>query len=171
MEWAIEIALIFMLAATLFHALRLERALGVLKRDRAALEELVSSFNSSSRLAEQGIERLRAAADGAGQVISRQVDVAYRLRDDLQLLSGRGDQLADRLETLVKAGRNVGFDSFQEAGAPSQASARRVFEQVRRSAPTVPVDSDEALETEPELHPRLRSQAERDLLKALKLVR
>ena len=41
MEWLLEIALIGLLLATMFHAVRLERALGVLKRDRAALEELV----------------------------------------------------------------------------------------------------------------------------------
>ena len=66
MEWLLETALLVLLAATLFHAMRLERALGVLKRDRAALEELVAGFNSSTRAAEQGIERLRAAAEGRG---------------------------------------------------------------------------------------------------------
>ena len=40
MEWIIELILVAMLAATLFHAVRLERALGVLKRDRATLERV-----------------------------------------------------------------------------------------------------------------------------------
>ena len=44
MEWALDLILIVLLAATLFHAMRLERALGVLKRDRAALEELVRAI-------------------------------------------------------------------------------------------------------------------------------
>ncbi|MBN9508243.1 MAG: hypothetical protein J0I21_03900, partial [Alphaproteobacteria bacterium] len=56
MQWAIELVLIALLAATLFHALRLERALGVLKRDRAALQELVAGFNASTRQAEQGVD-------------------------------------------------------------------------------------------------------------------
>ena len=56
MEWLLEIALIGLLLATMFHAVRLERALGVLKRDRAALEELVAGFNDSTRAAEQGID-------------------------------------------------------------------------------------------------------------------
>ncbi len=74
MEWLLELALIGLLAATLFHALRLERALGVLRRDRAALEELVTGFNSSTRAAEVGVERLHAAADGAGRQIARHID-------------------------------------------------------------------------------------------------
>ena len=64
-QWLLESALLILLAATLVHAIRLERALGVLKRDRAVLEELVEGFNESTRQAESGIERLRSAADGA----------------------------------------------------------------------------------------------------------
>src|SRR6185295_12836740 len=97
MEWWLEVSLVALLGVTLFYMLRLERALGVLKRDRAALEDLVSSFNSSTRAAEQGIERLRGTADGAGRQIARQVEVGNGLKDDLQFLSERGDRLADRL--------------------------------------------------------------------------
>jgi chromosome segregation ATPase len=149
MEWLLEIVLVVLLAATLFHALRLERALGVLKRDRAALEELANGFNSSTRAAEQGIERLRGAADGAGRQLARHIDTAQRLREDLQFLAERGDRLADRLEQLVRSGRVVA----QEAPRLSMPEPEPA-----RSAPA----SGE---------PRMRSQAERDLLKALRMAR
>ncbi len=97
MQWLLEIVLIVLLAATLFHAVRLERALGVLKRDRAVLEELVAGFNASTRQAEAGIERLRAAADGAGRQLAQQIEAAAALKDDLAFLSQRGERLADRL--------------------------------------------------------------------------
>ena len=83
MELILELVLIVLLAATLFHAVRLERALGVLKRDRVQLQELIAGFNASTRQAETGIERLRGAADGAGQQIAQQVDAAMALKDDL----------------------------------------------------------------------------------------
>src|SRR3954453_3411545 len=98
MHWVLEIALVALLAATLFHAVRLERALGVLRRDRVELQELIAGFNASTRQAELGIERLRGAADGAGQQIARQVDTALSLKDDLALLIERGDRLADRID-------------------------------------------------------------------------
>ena len=139
MQWSLDLVLIGLLAATLFHALRLERALGVLKRDRAALEALVTGFNTSTQQAEQGIERLHAAADGAGRQIARQVEAAASLRDDLQYLLERGAALADRLDGAVRAAR-------------------------ARSAEAPRADPDEA-------EPRLRSQAERDLLRALRLGR
>jgi hypothetical protein len=143
-QWLVEIALLGLLAGTLFHAVRLERALGVLKRDRAALEELVSGFNASTRQAEAGIERLRAAADGAGRQIARQVEAAGSLKEDLMFLVDRGERLADRIDTLVRAARPL-------VGEPPL------------SQPSVGTSADIARP--------VRSQAERDLLKALRMPR
>jgi hypothetical protein len=143
MEWILEIALVGLLAATLFHAVRLERALGVLKRDRVELQELVTGFNACTRQAELGIERLRGAAEGAGQQLARQADAALSLKDDLALLIERGNRIADRLDLQVHAAR------------PLANEAPRL---------SVVAESDPG-------EPRVRSQAERDLLKALRMAR
>ena len=140
MEWILELGLTGLLLATLFHALRLERALGVLKRDRTALEALVAGFNASTAQAEASIARLRQAAEGAGRDIARRVDAGTTLKDDLAFLSERGDRLADRLEALIREARPL--------TTPQMAMA----------------DADDS-------EPRVRSQAERDLLKALRMAR
>jgi hypothetical protein len=103
MEWTLELVLVVLLGATLVQAIRLERALGVLKRDRASLESLVAGFNTSTHQAESGIQRLHAAADGAGRQIETQLSKSESLKDDLAFLTERGDRLADRLDTLVRA--------------------------------------------------------------------
>jgi hypothetical protein len=108
-----------------------------------ALQGLVAGFNTSTRQAELGIERLRTAAEGAGQQIAAQVDAALSLKDDLALLIERGDRLADRLDAMVRAGR------------PLTAETPRL---------TVVAGGDTN-------EPRVRSQAERDLLKALRMAR
>jgi hypothetical protein len=153
MVWALDLVLIGLLAATLFHALRLERALGVLKRDRGALEELVSAFHASTQMAEQGIDRLHKSADGAGRQITLQIDVAIGLKNDLMFLTERGERLADRIEVSVRSGR------LAAAAVPT----------VHTPLALVP----NALQTEQsdDAPVRLRSQAERDLLKALKQAR
>jgi hypothetical protein len=150
MEWLLEIALVGLLAATLFHALRLERALGVLKRDRAVLEDLVTGFNASTQQAEAGIDRLRGAAEGAGRQIARQIEAASGLKDDLVYLTERGERLADRIDALVRSGRPLAVESTRPATA----------ELVR-----LPGAEPEPAEA------RVRSQAERDLIKALRLAR
>ena len=156
-QWLLELALLILLAATLVHAIRLERALGVLKRDRAVLEELVEGFNESTRQAESGIERLRGAADGAGRQMARQIEVGQRLRDDLTFLADRSDKLAERLEYAVRSARMFG-DGLALAPAmpaPAPAMAPPVAEPVPDSAPA----------------PVLRSQAERELMRALRTAR
>jgi hypothetical protein len=143
MEWILELALVALLAATMFHAVRLERALGALKRDRVQLQELIAGFNSSTRQAEIGIEQLRSVVDGAGQQIAHHVDVALPLKDDLTLLIERGNRLADRLDALVRAGRPLANETPRLTVVPHADGAE----------------------------PRVRSQAERDLLKALRVAR
>ena len=153
-QWLLELALLILLAATLFHAVRLERALGVLKRDRAVLEELVEGFNDSTRQAETGIERLRNAADGAGRQMARQTEMAQRLRDDLAFLADRSDRLAERLEAAVRSARMFG-DGLAFAPATPAVPA------LQQAALPEPVQ-----DTAPP--PVLRSQAERELMRALR---
>jgi hypothetical protein len=162
MEWMLEIALTVLLALTLFHALRLERALGVLKRDRAALADLVQGFNDATSQAEAGIERLRGAADGAGRQIARQVETAASLKDDLVFLTERGEKLADRMDALVRASRGIA----DRAPESPRASVAPIYNAPAFNAPATPPLSEAADEA-----PRVRSQAERDLLKALRMAR
>lgn len=138
-QWLVELVLLGLLVVTMIHAIRLERALGAIRQDRAALTDLAGTFDAGVREAEAGIERLRALADGAGRAVSRQADAAVSVKDDLAFLVERGERLADRLDALVRAGR-----------APEAA---------RPAAP------------EADAEPRVRSQAERDLLAALRVAR
>lgn len=149
LEWGFEVALAMLLAATLWYAIRLERRLGVLRRDNDALEALVAGFNEATTRAEASTARLRATAEGAGRQVAEQVEGAGRLRDDLLFLLERGEQLADRLDTVVREARGMAAD-------------RTPPPRVGLSAMPPPA--------EPEA-PRVRSQAERDLLQALRAAR
>jgi hypothetical protein len=151
LAWGFEVALAMLLAATLWYAIRLERRLGVLRRDNAALEALVAGFNEATSRAEASTARLRAAAEGAGKQVAEQVEGAGRLRDDLLFLLERGEQLADRLDTVVREARGLVAD---RAG-PQRSGLAAVS--------TPPAAEPEA--------PRVRSQAERDLLQALRAAR
>ena len=144
----LEMLLIGLLGAMLIHAVRLERALGAVRRDRADLEALLQNFGESTQTAESGIAQLRSAADGAGRQLARQTDLARALKDDLIALIERGETVADRLDTLVRSGRT------------SETDLERT-------------PNKEALDPELLGQPsaRVRSQAERDLLRALKVAR
>jgi hypothetical protein len=156
MQWVFEAVLVALLAATLFHAIRLERALVILRRDRATFDALIAGFNDSTRLAEDGAERLRLAADGAGKQISRQIERASALKEDLIFLTERGEKMADAMERLVTDARSV---------MPSHMPTLR-----SRQASTTPARGLENICRDPGPNdPPLRSKAERDLRRALKL--
>ncbi len=157
MQWLLEVLLIGLLLATLFHALRLEKALGVLRRDRAALEELVAGFNDSTRQAESGIDRLRVVADGAGRQIARHVDQAKALKNDLVFLTERGEKLADQLDSLVRQARPT--------AEPTPLLARSAT----RPVPKLHAVPEEAPSADGDV--RIRSHAEKELLRALRMAR
>lgn len=155
MQLILEVVLLGLLAATLFHAMRLERALGVLKRDRATLEGLVNGFNESTRQAEGGVARLRETADGAGRQIARQIEAAEALKGDLAFLIERGEKLADRMDALVRHGKAITESARGRAAIAAPAAEEKELTLAAGSEPDT----------------RMRSQAERDLMRALKLAR
>ena len=178
-QWLLELVLVLLLGTTLFHAVRLERALGVLKRDRAVLEGLVESFNESTRQAESGIEHLRSAADGAGRQMTRQIEQCQRLRDDLSFLSERGEKLAERVENSVRSARMFADNqpSLSQRTETHPAPEKTSFFSPVSSSPSTKAQVEQpGLRIVPHLAsieassdmPRLRSQAERDLLLALR---
>ena len=138
-DWVLELVLIVLLGVTLLHAVRLERALAVLRRDRSALGDAVAGFDLSARKAEQGIGKLNSLTGEAAQQVTRKIEQAKALKDDLAFLAERGESLANRLEAAVRAGR-----AMEGMRSPANAAA----------------SSDAA--------PRPRSVAERDLLQALR---
>jgi hypothetical protein len=158
MQWLLEIALMGLLVATLVHAVRLRQALAVLKGDRAPLEQLVASFAAGTREAQAGIDHLRQAADGAGRRITQQIEVANALRDDLAYMTERAERLADRLDVLVRDNR-----AFETRS--SDAPARLVSPPTLAFAP--PPSSAETADYAA-APVKIRSQAERDLLQALR---
>ena len=171
MDWLLEIALIALLALTLVHAVRLERALGVLRRDRATLGEAVAGFDSSARQAESGLGRLQIMAQEATQQATRSIEGAAALKEDLAFLCKRGEDLADRLEQLVRAGRTLdpGRAREQPAAAAAAPPASIRAEPAASRSPRKSPDGDFA--DLREAAPRPRSKSERDLQQALMGVR
>ena len=139
-DWVLELVLVGLLGVTLVHAVRLERALRVLRQDRAALGEAIAGFDNSTKQAEAGIGRLQSATAESAQLLGRRLEQAASLKDDLAFLIERGESTADRLDALVRTGRAASANAAQ-TGSPAPA--------------TEPV-------------PKVRSQAERDLLLALR---
>jgi hypothetical protein len=146
LEWGLQVTLLVLLGAAIPFAIRLERALREIRKDRAAMESSAQGLSDAAAAAESAILRLRATAELAGRQVQERVTTAEPLRDDLRFLIERAEGLADRLESVVRAGRPMAGHE----PPPAPAAARPTREPPSDAGP-------------------LRSQAERDLLRALSI--
>ncbi len=148
----IDLFVAVLLVVTIGYAIVLNKRLGKLRRDEASLEKLAATFGDSTVRAEESIETLKYAAD----MIQDRMDKAQALRDDLAFLIDRGSQAADNLENLVRASRDI-----------SSAEPRPGPVEVPGSFQEVPLVATPVEEPPPE-EEEFKSEAERDLLKAIR---
>ena len=146
LEWGLQVTLLVLLGAAIPFAIRLERALREIRKDRVAMETSAQGLSEAAAAAESAILRLRATAELAGRQVQERVTTAEPLRDDLRFLIERAEALADRLEVAVRAGRPMASPE----PPPAPAATRPMREPPSDAGP-------------------LRSQAERDLLRALSI--
>lgn len=118
-----EVGVVLVLAATLWRAARLERALGALRGERGALVEAMRGFEESADLAAKGVARLRELSDGAERILKDRVGAAATLQSDLAYMIERGVALADRLEEIVRDARSVATTIPPAADAVTPATA------------------------------------------------
>ena len=112
----VDIALAALLVATVFYAARLNKRLGMLRRDRGELTALISQFNAATAAAEAAMKGLRASADNSGRALQEAVENARGTLTDLKLLVDRGEQAADRLDAAISAGRSLERSGAEPAG-------------------------------------------------------
>jgi hypothetical protein len=125
LEWGLQVVLLALLGAAIPFALRLERALREIRRDRGAMEGSAQGLSEAARMAEAAMVRLRASAELAGRQVAERTAAAEPLRDDLRYLVERAESLADRLEGLVRVGRPLAAEAPRGPEAPLQSQAER----------------------------------------------
>ncbi|KAA5606762.1 hypothetical protein F1188_05385 [Roseospira marina] len=118
----LDIAIVALLVPTIVFAWILNSRLADLRRNRDELARLIGSFNEATHRAESGIPKLRKAADDAGRALQDRVEKAQTLRDDLAFMVDRAETTLGRLETGTRAPRASGGGTN---GASSAAAERR----------------------------------------------
>lgn len=112
MSWIAEAATIFdvvisvLLVIAICYAIKLERALKVIREARNGMGDVVAEFSTSVDRAEQGVSQISAAAAESGTKLKQQVEAADRLADDLALLQKRAELAAERVEETIAKARN-----------------------------------------------------------------
>ncbi len=171
----LDVIIIVLLAATIVYAVILNSRLAQLRDNRDDLARLVAAFNDATARAESGIPRLRRAAEEAGTALQERVEKAQTLRDDLAFMIERADSMAGKLENSVRQAREeVRTPAASAPSMPQVAPARAPRGKGAASAASIAEPAPMPEPEEPEFIESAedeRSEAERELLRALQAVR
>ena len=155
-ELLTNLAIICLLVPTIIYTYRLNKSLTILRQNQNSLAKLVEALNDATHKAENSIPKLKSVTEHSSEGLKEVVDSAKTLKDDLLFINERADNLADRLENVIRDGRNI------------------------KDAPITPISSlekksffgrDNAKAPEEINLANDRSEAELELLKALRAIK
>ena len=154
----LDIFIAVLLIVTIGYALTLSKRLGSLRGDKRELHEMALSFEKATTRAEASISELSASID----LLQKRIKRAESLRDDLIFLVERGNNTADRLESLVRTARdNVGIRSGP-SGDQGIVESKKA-----QGSPALVGPSGGSIDTSKPPAEDMMSDAERQLIKAL----
>ncbi len=145
LELIINLAIIALLIPTIIYAYKLNKNLSLLRQNQSSLSKLISSLNEATYKAENSIPKLKSVTEHSSEGLKEVIDSAKNLKDDLTFINERADNLADRLENVISAGREI---------KPAAPAGRQ---------PSAPFAEDKNEDS--------RSLAEMELLKALRSIK
>jgi hypothetical protein len=97
----IDVAVVGLLAATIFYAIRLNRSLASLREGKAEIATLIARFDDAANHAERSVSKLGHSTAETAKVLNAAISEAQALRDELAFMLERGDSMAERIATLT----------------------------------------------------------------------
>lgn len=107
LDLIVNIIIIGLLIPAIIYVYRLDKNLTILRQNQSSLAKLVEALNDATFKAENSIPKLKSVTEHSSSDLKEVVDSAKELKDDLMFINERADNLADRLEGVIKDGRSV----------------------------------------------------------------
>ncbi|WES31904.1 DUF6468 domain-containing protein [Varunaivibrio sulfuroxidans] len=169
----LDVTVAVLLVVTIGYAIVLNGKLSRLRNDRVELESLGETFSASVLRTEQGLRRLKQTAEDLQDNITK----AESLREDLAYLIDRGGVAADLLVEQVRQSRGApGGEKVEGAEKTAKRASSGGGFAVREDGGDAAWrkrdrDRDKASDKTDDTAREASSDAERELLKALRSVR
>jgi len=97
----IEGGLCLLLAATLVYCMVLERRLKAVRQGQQEMNAHIGDLNASLATASASLRALQSAANSVGEELDRKLATARATIDELSLVSGSAERIAQRMENSV----------------------------------------------------------------------
>lgn len=157
LDLIINVIIIGLLIPAIIYVYRLDKNLTILRQNQSSLAKLVEALNDATFKAENSIPKLKSVTEHSSSDLKEVVDSAKELKDDLMFINERADNLAERLEGVIKTGRGV-KDNVNTKTSPLTIESS--FNKIE----------DEELPFNDNIE-ESRSEAEMELLKALRAIK
>ncbi|MEK7802573.1 MAG: DUF6468 domain-containing protein [Pseudomonadota bacterium] len=102
-----DIVIMALLVATIYYAIKLSRHLDSFRSNRSDMEQLIRELSKQITRAQEGITVLDDLASTKGDELRKYIARAQGLSDELQIITGSADALAERLEQLGTRNRSI----------------------------------------------------------------
>src|SRR5574344_484957 len=106
-ELIINFSIICLLVPTIIYAYRLNKNLNILRQNQNSLSKLITALNDATFKAENSIPKLKTVTESSSSDLKEVVNNAKELKDDLTFINERADNLADRLENVIRDNRST----------------------------------------------------------------
>ena len=124
LEIVFDIIFIALLVAVLVYAVRLNRHISLLQKNKVELEKLLAGFVTATERAEGAIQRMKVSTKENSQSMDDKMAKAENLHSDLSFLVGRAESIADKLEGDIRASRgSASQSSVAERSSPPKLEA------------------------------------------------
>lgn len=154
----IDIVLVVLVGAGIFFAWRLQRALGQLQQNRAAMEGFIGTFVQSIARAEKAIAELHGTARTLSSDIEERMKKAAAMRDELSFLVDAADKVATRLTDNTSLAQGAARAAREKEKEKTPKAEQSVLE---KPAQATAIDLSTPKPTKDEQAPALPSWAKR----------
>lgn len=172
-----NLILMGLLGVMIFYAYRLSKSIEIFRTSRKELKELMVDLSAHIEKARKAVRDMHTTSEETGRELQDLILKARNVSDDLKFMQGAGEKLAAQLGDRVDQGRAEAKAKAPAAEAkaakPVKAPAFNINDREFEKAPK-PKAKDpypaflQASEEDETIPAQLQSQAERDLLAALK---
>ncbi len=169
-----DCALAVLLVVTIRYCAKLSTRIRTLQDSRGELSAMITQFDTATSRAMASVAELQSISKKVTEALQLKIDKANFLADDLAFLIEKSNKLVLQLEQMKLAQKPPEVKPYEmpaAAKAAAKQSVDRVMEALASTGTSLPDDFASASTATPEARVLPRTNAERELLAALKSTR
>ena len=131
----LDIMIVILLLVSLGAGLRLHGALKIFRVDSSEFQPIIQSLDRATARAEIALGGLKKMAGDVGGKLTKEARDTQRLLDELDFMTKRADQLAEKLDHHIGKARSLETRAARTPDADADRDSGQVAKQPRRRAP------------------------------------